>query len=133
MLLSQFAAAFGYMISASFESMEQATIMGPLFVMPMVLFGGFMANVDSLPAWFGWLQYLSPIRYCFEIMVRTQTGNLPEANVPILGPINIQHEITDFLGFNIGTVNCIIITVAFVVFYRIMGIFFLKNMISKFQ
>jgi ATP-binding cassette, subfamily G (WHITE), eye pigment precursor transporter len=62
--------------------------MGPLFTMPMVLFGGFMSNVSNLPVWIGWMQYLSPIRYAFEIMVRTQTANLPDQETPF-GPLNI--------------------------------------------
>jgi ABC-type multidrug transport system permease subunit len=40
--------------------------------MPIMLFSGFLSNVDSYPKWIAWIQYLSPIRYGFEALVRNE-------------------------------------------------------------
>jgi ABC-type multidrug transport system permease subunit len=71
-LVAQCAAAIGNFVSSIFSSMETASIVAPLFAMPMVLFGGFFANGSNYPAYINWLQYVSPIRYGFEMMVRAQ-------------------------------------------------------------
>lgn len=43
-LLCVVAQSIGYMLSAMFENEMNAMALAPLFVMPMVLFGGLMAN-----------------------------------------------------------------------------------------
>ena len=32
----------------------------------MILFGGFYINIESLPVWLRWVQYLSLMRFAFE-------------------------------------------------------------------
>ncbi|KAF8363920.1 wht-4, partial [Pristionchus pacificus] len=38
----------------------------PLYILPMLIFGGFYINYDSIPKYFQWLSYLSWFRYGFE-------------------------------------------------------------------
>jgi len=48
------ASAIGYFISAIFENETTAMGLAPSMVMPMVLFGGFLANNDNLPGFLKW-------------------------------------------------------------------------------
>lgn len=40
--------------------------MGPISIIPMVLFSGFFANLNDLPKYLSWLSYVSYVRYSFE-------------------------------------------------------------------
>jgi hypothetical protein len=41
-------------------------------LLPMILFGGLIRNLSTLPAYINWLQYFSPLRYGFNIIVLDQ-------------------------------------------------------------
>ena len=62
------AIAFGHIISAMFNHPESALMFSPLVLIPLSILGGFMANTGTIPEWFGWLQWVSPIRYGFEAL-----------------------------------------------------------------
>ncbi len=47
LLVTQFSSALGYFVSALFSSMESASIGSPLFVSPLILFGGFLSNGNT--------------------------------------------------------------------------------------
>ena len=47
LLLTMCAQSFGYMISSIFENGDNCLAIAPLFVMPMILFGGLMVNNDK--------------------------------------------------------------------------------------
>lgn len=74
LMVSFCAASIGYFISSLFEKEEDAVGMAPLFILPMVVFGGFFSNSGNFPVWISWLQYVSPIRYGFESLVRNEFG-----------------------------------------------------------
>jgi ABC-type multidrug transport system permease subunit len=124
-LLSFTAGAIGYFVSSIFSSPETANMVAPIIVMPFILFGGFFANSASYPGWVTWIQYLSPIRYALEALVRNEFLNLELApGVPNLITV---------LNFNIGTPACLGILAGFSVFFRIVSLVFLKVLIKKFQ
>lgn len=68
LLIVQCAASWGYFMSSIFEKEEMATLLSPIIVMPLILFGGQFANSKNIQAWISWFQYLSPIRYGLEAM-----------------------------------------------------------------
>lgn len=68
-LLTQTAASFGYFMSSIFHSEEAVAALAPIVVMPLILFGGQFANLQNIPDWISWFQYLSPIRYSLEALV----------------------------------------------------------------
>ena len=37
------------------------------------LFGGLLITLESLPAWIGWMKYLSFVRYIMEVSIFDQT------------------------------------------------------------
>lgn len=68
------------------------------------------------------MQYISPIRYGLEALVRNEyEGKVLLPNEP--NPI-------EYLGFNIGMANCIIILVGITVILRLLSFVFLKIMVS---
>jgi len=45
---------------------------------------GKLVNISEIPAWFSWLAYLDPVRYCYEaILIK---GIPPEKSDPINVP-----------------------------------------------
>ena len=97
--------------------METASIVAPVVTMPLIMFGGFYANVDSIPVWIAWVQWLSPLRYTFEALV---TVEFPyEKTAP--------YDIPGLLGFDLGYWNCIYILIALSIFIRILALFVLKS------
>lgn len=47
--------SLGVMLSTAVSHTETALSIAPLFVMPMLLLTGMLANVTTIPKWFGWL------------------------------------------------------------------------------
>lgn len=64
--------SIGVMLSSMFANVRTAFSIVPAILMPLMLFSGFMSNVDSIVKWLAWLQYLSPIRYTLEIFLRIE-------------------------------------------------------------
>ncbi|KUF87386.1 RNA polymerase III transcription repressor MAF1 [Phytophthora nicotianae] len=59
-----------YAIGCFFRRADVATIMGMLILLPMLLFGGLMVNSDDTPTYFVWINYISPIKFGFDGMMK---------------------------------------------------------------
>ena len=71
-LIAMSATGYGYMISALAPSVEAANALGPPLMVPLLLFGGFFLQSESVPAYFIWLKYLSWFYYGAENLYITQ-------------------------------------------------------------
>jgi hypothetical protein len=60
------------------KRVDIAPIMGILFILPFLLFGGLFLNSDSTPSYFIWLQQISPIKYGFHGLMRAFWGNVDD-------------------------------------------------------
>ena len=76
-LIVNTAASYGYAISTMTSSVEAATALGPVVMLPLLLFGGFFVNNDTVPDYFIWLRYLSWFNYGFENMMINQWKDYP--------------------------------------------------------
>jgi len=76
LLVSQNSIALGLMISTGISNINLALVIAPLCFLPMMLFGGFFANLSSIPDFLNWLQYLSILKYAFEILVVNEFDGL---------------------------------------------------------
>lgn len=123
LLVSNCAMGIGLLISAASPNMPSATSIAPLFTMPMILFGGLFSNTDNMPAWLGWLQWISPIRYGNEGMAHSQYDGVPGLPAAYL----------EYSGFTLGYWNCIWANLALLVFWRIAALVALRLQIRKFQ
>jgi ABC-type multidrug transport system ATPase subunit len=71
LLVSNCANGLGYMVSCITKKSELASMLGPVIILPFLLFGGLFLNNDSAPQWLVWLQYLSPIKYGYAALMTT--------------------------------------------------------------
>lgn len=69
-LLSSAAVGFGYAVSCVFDRSDIASIVGVALLLPFILFGGLFLNAEDAPEYLVWLQYISPIKYCFEALMK---------------------------------------------------------------
>lgn len=74
--LSSCATGLGYMVACLTGKPEIASIVGPIVILPFLLFGGLFLNNGSTPGYFIWLKYLSPIKYGFEALMQTFWNNI---------------------------------------------------------
>jgi len=112
----------GYLVSSIFHDYATATIIAPILQMPFMLFSGFYANLNSIAKWLVWIKWLSPIRYGLEAMMLNEYRVVNET----------EYDINGALAFDFGMWNCIILLIAIAVICRILAMFALKNLISKF-
>lgn len=69
-LVNSAAAGIGYMISCLVRRVDIAPVLGVVFLMPMVLLGGLMVNVDDIPVYLVWLEYIAPPRYGYDGLMK---------------------------------------------------------------
>ena len=108
------AASLGYFLSSLFENEATATSLAPLIIMPMLLFGGLFTNNVEAPAFLGWIQYISPIKYCAEALMHNEFR---------YDPYGLRDNITEFLGQKFGYGICILIFVGLIVVFRTVAFF----------
>ena len=112
----------GYLVSSTFHNYATANLIAPILQMPFMLFSGFYANLNSIPAWLGWIKWTSPIHYCLQAFILNEFRSVKEG----------EFDIVSALGFTFGMWNSIILLLVITVVCRIAAIFALKNLITKF-
>jgi len=69
MMLENFVAiGLGLVLSASLKEPEMAGQIAPAVVVLFLMFSGYFLNEESIPAWIGWIKYISFIRYAFQAL-----------------------------------------------------------------
>jgi hypothetical protein len=48
----------------------------PMFLMPLMIFCGYFVNADSIPPYFIWIEYMSPMKYGFGAVVINEFSGL---------------------------------------------------------
>ncbi|KAI3630169.1 hypothetical protein MIR68_011604 [Amoeboaphelidium protococcarum] len=71
-LIALFGTVLGLALGAIFKSVDSATVLGPLVILPLVIMGGFFVNLIIVPVWLRWIQWISPLQYAFTGMARSQ-------------------------------------------------------------
>jgi len=98
-------------ISIAMPTVGQANLVAAVWFLLMLLFGGFLVNIESLPVGFGWIQYTSIFYYSFELCMTNElsgTELLFDAPgfpvVPVYGEVyletiglNYDHQFRDLL------------------------------------
>ena len=62
----------GYFISCLAPNVNIATAIGPAFILPFLLFGGFFTNPELVPSWLSWIEHISWFNYANEILFVNQ-------------------------------------------------------------
>jgi ABC-type multidrug transport system permease subunit len=74
--------AMGLLISAASATQEIANILTPIVMSLLLLFGGLFVNLESVPVYFRWIQYVNYIKYTYEILAYTDLNDLPLTCAP---------------------------------------------------
>ncbi|RLN92146.1 hypothetical protein BBJ28_00019387, partial [Nothophytophthora sp. Chile5] len=77
MLVNSCAVGLGYMVSCLVRRVDIAPIVGMVTILPFLLFGGLLINSDDCPDYFVWIQYVSPIKYGFEGLMKIFWNQVP--------------------------------------------------------
>ena len=64
--------SFGMFFGCIFENPDVATNMAPILLIPLIFFGGLFTNVGDILIFLRWIPYISPVRYAFEALVRSE-------------------------------------------------------------
>ncbi|KAG5178542.1 ABC transmembrane transporter [Tribonema minus] len=101
-LASNAAISLGYVISALAKDVSIALALGPLVLMPLIIFAGLLINVDSIPAYFLWLSVFSFVQYGFEGVCIIVFDKLPTLECPPTGfcPYPTGASVLDYLSFH---------------------------------
>ena len=122
MLVAIVAQSLGYMISSMFESPQLTMAVGPLFIMPLILFGGLMSNNDAQFEWLAWIQYISPFKYGAEAIIYNELR---------YDKHNVRDGLTKQIDYTLGLSKCIGIMCAMTVFLRVMAYLFFVRLAGK--
>ncbi|TDH67452.1 hypothetical protein CCR75_009814 [Bremia lactucae] len=76
-LVNSCAVGLGYMVSCLVRRIDIAPVIGLVIILPFLLFGGLLINSDDCPDYFVWIQYLSPIKYGFEAVMKIFWERVP--------------------------------------------------------
>lgn len=70
-LLSGYAGgSLGLFIGSIILDAKTVSAVIPVVIMPVFIFAGFFKNRKDLPAWIGWIEYISPNKYAFIAHVK---------------------------------------------------------------
>lgn len=62
-ITSNAAVSLGYLVSTSVKSIGVALALGPVTLMPMLLFAGLLLNTEDIPPYFRWMEVFSFFKY----------------------------------------------------------------------
>ena len=68
--------SMGTAIASAAKNINVALQFGPFIVIPFILFSGLLINSDSIPIYFTWIQYISPIRYMYQEVYKNEFKGL---------------------------------------------------------
>jgi ABC-type multidrug transport system permease subunit len=68
--------ALGLTVASAFHDFNVASAVSPLIMMPLMFLSGFVVNTESIPAWLGWIQWLSPAKYAFASLTQIEFTGL---------------------------------------------------------
>lgn len=69
-VISFTATSIGLFIGAIFDNPKFASGLIPVFVPCLLAFSGMFKNYENIPAWIGWLRFLSPFNYNYTALLK---------------------------------------------------------------
>lgn len=64
--------SFGLLAASLFNDIGVALALSILFILPLMIFAGLFLNVDTVPVWLRWIQWISPLRYTYSAAMENQ-------------------------------------------------------------
>jgi ATP-binding cassette subfamily G (WHITE) protein 1 len=123
--------AMGVFFACIFPSLPIALAATPVILMPLMLFSGLFANTSSIPVWLRWIQWVSPMKYAYEGMLKNEYyGILLYCNgtVPVDGAYCIA---TQGLDDGLDVWACAVILIAMMIAFLAVAFNSLNNLVSS--
>ncbi|KAI9003965.1 P-loop containing nucleoside triphosphate hydrolase protein [Hyaloraphidium curvatum] len=118
-LVALVAMSLGFLVAAGAPSLEVAQIIAPMLAVVFIIFGGSFVNADTIPAWIGWLQWISILRYGYTALMQNEFyGAVFEC--PPAGPCAFPtgEDVINFYGLSSPSIwACFAILFAMAVFF----------------
>ncbi|XP_056265655.1 broad substrate specificity ATP-binding cassette transporter ABCG2b [Pseudoliparis swirei] len=97
-LVSLAAVGLAFLVSASVSSFAMANILIALPFVLMMVFGGFLVNLNAMLSWLSWLQWTSIFRYGLNAaFINEMTGQLFYSNTTIIpGELFLKNQDIDY-------------------------------------
>lgn len=64
--------AVGTVAGAAFSNIGMALAVLPLLLLPLMMFSGLIINIGSIPIYFRWIKYISPMKYGYEALMKNE-------------------------------------------------------------
>lgn len=136
-IMANCGSALGIFFASIFSDLTVALAVTPMVLLPLMIFSGLFVNNESIPVYFDWIKYLSPIKYGFEALVKNELNGWVSSQT-IINPINNQEievkltgdEVLKDLGFygdNLSVAICLVILVSLYVVLLILAYFALRR------
>jgi len=111
-LMVQAATAMGYFLSSVFNSETAAVAFAPIMNLPLSLLGGYMINLKTIKGrWpqeaLEWVQYISPVRYCFNGLMKSQWPLHVDAKYS-RGTVEMSTHINETVGTDMTFGECVL-------------------------
>lgn len=98
-LLANVGQGLGVVCACAFDDVQVALAVTPVLFLPFMIFGGFFVSSDTIPVYFSWLKWLSPIHYGFAGMARNEfRGWKPVVKEGEFSLVNDEEGALEFLG-----------------------------------
>ncbi|XP_056136589.1 broad substrate specificity ATP-binding cassette transporter ABCG2b [Lampris incognitus] len=90
--------SLAFLVSASVSSFAMANILIALPFVFMMVFGGFLVNLNSMLSWLSWLKWISIFGYGMNaVFINEMTGQFFYSNTtPIPGEVFLRHQDLDY-------------------------------------
>ncbi|XP_052356929.1 broad substrate specificity ATP-binding cassette transporter ABCG2b isoform X1 [Oncorhynchus keta] len=97
-LVSLAAVSLAFLVSASVSSFAMANVLIALPFVFMMVFGGFLVNLNSMLSWLSWLKWISIFRYGLEaVTINEFKGQIFYSNTTILpGEVYLETQGLDY-------------------------------------
>ncbi|PVU94544.1 hypothetical protein BB561_002487 [Smittium simulii] len=120
---------FAFAVSSAVDSVEIASIIAPLILSIMLIFGGSMVNGDSITPVLRWLKYLSYVYFTYMAAMQNEMGGLVFdcSNSPGGACYPTGEAVIESFSLNKYTIlECIMINLGMSVAYNIIAYLFLR-------
>lgn len=133
-LVSLLASTMGMILGSSLPP-TAATTVAPIFVIVSMIFSGFLVNLDNIPGFIAWLQWISFGKYAFDCLVQNEYSGLTLTCTEdqLVGedrvcPFTTGEEVIEFLNISELPIYVdLIILLGMIAFYRLVLLLTLKK------
>eukprot|EP00741_Cyanophora_paradoxa_P023432 tig00021582_g22636.t1 len=130
-LIAAVASSYVSAVGALTGNVAAANAIAPIFIVIMMLFGGFFITFSSIPKYFIWIEYLSFFKYAYESFIRNEFEGATFCD-PAPGACITGESVIRSMSLSERSVGVsLLILLGMVVAYRLLAFFFLRRLARK--